>query len=321
MTSTTSRLMKPLLCVATVATLLTSCNNDQLARTNSQKDSLMTVLRERDTEMRERETSINDFIASFNEVERNLDSVAARQQILYLQADKTRGDVKASQKDKINAQIQAINELMESNRATISELKTKLKGSTKTNAKLKETIATLQSQLMQKDQELAALNEKLTSLNAQVAQLQTSVDTLTAQNNSRSKTIAENTISMHTAYYVVGKTKELRDAKVIDRKGGLLGIGRTSQLRANFDNTRFTKIDYTQTTEIMLNSNNVKIITSHPTDSYRLENDEKKKGYIKSLVITNPEKFWGVSKYLVIEGARGDVDKSVSASGKKENSL
>jgi chromosome segregation ATPase len=279
----------------------------------------MTVLSEKDNEMKERESSINDFIASFNEVERNLDSVASRQQILYLQADKTRGDVKASQKDKINAQIQAINDLMESNRATISDLKTKLKGSTRTNAKLRETIKTLQAQLLQKDQELMALNEKLASLNVQVAQLQTSLDTLTAKNSRDGKTIADNTMALHTAYYVVGRAKDLKDSKVIDRKGGLLGIGKTSQLSSNFDNSKFTKIDYTQTTEIMLNSDNVKIVTTHPADSYTFERDPKKKSFIKSLKISNPERFWSASKYLVIEGEK--TSKPVSSAEQKEKGI
>jgi DNA repair exonuclease SbcCD ATPase subunit len=294
--------MKKILMIATAALLFTNCNRDELERSNHQKDSLLSVLRERTGDLDEREASINDFISSFNEVERNLDSVASKQHVIYVDADKSKGDLKASQKDRINANINAINNLMEENRKTISELRKKLKGSSKLNAKMKETIATLQSQLAQKDQELAALNEKLNALNAQVAQLQTSVDTLTALSNRRGKTIEENTATMHTAYYVVGRSKELREAKLIDRKGGLLGMGKTSQLSSNIDNSKFTKIDYTQTTSIPINSDNVKIVTTHPTDSYKMETDTKKKGIVRTLVITNPEKFWSASKYLVIEG-------------------
>src|SRR5207253_11489062 len=99
--------------------------------------------------------------------------------------------------------------------------------------------------------------------------------------------------------------------------GGLLGMGKTSKLSSNFDNSKFTKIDYTQTTVIAVNSDNVKIITSHPTDSYKMENDSKKKGVVRNLVITNPEKFWSASKYLVVEGSPVKVDNS-SSSGETE---
>ena len=72
-------------------------------------------------------------------------------------------------------------------------------------------IESLNSQMAQKDTELAALNEKLLALNANVAQLQVSVDTLTSQTTAQSETIAEQTTALHTAYYVMGKSKELQD--------------------------------------------------------------------------------------------------------------
>src|SRR5688572_28015353 len=168
--------MKKIILIAATA-LLFSCNQDELDRANHQRDSLMSVVKDQGGNLSEKEASINDFISSFNEVERNLDSVARRQNIILVESDK-KGDIKGSQKERINNNINAINDLMEQNRKTIDELKKKLKGSSRMNAKLKETITTLQNQLAQKDQELAALNEKLTALNAQVTQLQTSMDTL-----------------------------------------------------------------------------------------------------------------------------------------------
>jgi len=309
--------MKNLLTLATACCLFTACNQDELERSHQQKDSLINVLTQRSNELEERESSINEFISSFNEVERNLDSVSIKQQIIYVDADKSRGDLKKTQKDRINEQIHAINNLMEENRKTISQLQRKLKGSSKLNNKLKETIATLNEQIQQKDRELAALNEKLLALNAQVAQLQTSVDTLTAQNNRRASTIADNTIAMHTAYYVVGRSKDLQAAKLIDRKGGLLGLGKTSRISSSIDNSKFTRIDYTQTSTIPVNSKGVSIITAHPADSYKLDTDPGNKNHVKNLVITNPEKFWGTSKYLVIEGS---PEKSGTASSQEKDS-
>jgi len=304
--------MKKLLVIATVSLLTGSCNQSELDRANFQRDSLMTALKSRDSDLDKKEETLNEFISSFNEVERNLDSVAKRQQIIIAATDKSNGDLKAAQKERINSQISAINELMENNRRTIADLRKRLSNSGRKNKKLEETVATLTDQLSQKDMELTALNERLNALNAQVAQLQTSVDTLTAQNEANNKTIAENITVLHTAYYIVGKTKELRDAKVIDKKGGLLGIGKTSGLSQDFDQSKFTKIDYTKVTSIPVNSDKVKIITNHPTDSYRLERDSKDKDVVKNMVITNPEKFWSVSKYLVIEGMPKAVDNTLS---------
>lgn len=283
--------MKNYLFIPAAALLMSACNQQELADSKQTNDSLLSIVNERDA-------SINEFIASFNEVEANLDSVAVRQHIISESTDQ-KGELKPNQKAHINSQIAAINNLMEQNRKKLAELNRKVKNSTHKNKELEKMIATINSQLAQKDIELTALNEKLNTLNAQVAQLQTSVTTLTAEGEAKSQTIAEDTKALHTAYFVVGKSDELKDAKIIDRKGGLLGIGRTSQLSGDFDNNKFTRIDYTQTGTITVNSE-MKMVTSHPSDSYTLDKDGKDKDKVRSIVITNPEKFWSASKYLVV---------------------
>jgi hypothetical protein len=273
--------------------LMTACNRGELAQSKQQNDSLLTVINER-------ESSINGFIASFNEVERSLDSVTAKQQIIHLNAAKSHGEFKPGQKDRINAEIEAINNMMELNRKTIAELTHKLKSSTNKNIQLEKTIATLDHQLTIKFFELTSLNDELNLSNLQVAKLKIAVDTLTVLNNMQSQTISEKNAALHAAYYIVGKSKDLQEAKLIDKQGGLLGIGKTSKLSSNFDKSKFTCIDYNLTKNISINSNNIKIITSHPSDSYTLNKDMKGDELITNLVITNPEKFWSASKYLVI---------------------
>jgi hypothetical protein len=313
--------MKKSIVIVSLVFGLTACNQDEIARHKSTNDSLVSQLRKTEAESKEKEAAVSDFISSFNEVERNLDSVAARQQILNLQASKSRGDMRSSGKDRINAQIIAINDLMDNNRSTIADLKRKLKGSSRTNSKLKETLATLEAQLQQKDGELADLNEKLNSLSSQIVRLQTSVDTLTALNKSRSNKIEETMISLHTAYYVVGRSTELQAAKVIDRKGGVLGLGKTTQIQSSFDNSKFKRIDFTKITSIVVNSKDVKIVTSHPSDSYKLERDPVKKSLVRTLTITNPERFWSVSRYLVVQGDPIKSSNEVSDAGSANGGL
>jgi len=269
--------------------VMTACKDPQKDEAVvRQRDSLLAVIDEH-------ETSVNDFITSFNEVERNLDEVTAKQHIILMNSSK--GDMKEDQKARINAEIKAINDLMDANNQKLQQLNKRLNRSDKKNAQLEKTIALLNDQLNQKYTELTDLNERLTALNAQVAQLQTSVDTLSAQNMAQTQTINEKTEQLHTAYYTVGHSKDLEKANLIDKKGGLLGIGRTSKLSENVDNAMFTKIDYTQTTSIPVNSKDAKLVTTHPTDSYTWDKTGKT---INNLMITDPEKFWSASKYLVI---------------------
>jgi septal ring factor EnvC (AmiA/AmiB activator) len=287
---------------ALLVLLNSSCNNGELDRSNQQRDSLMSVLKERESGLSEKESALNEFIESFNEVERNLDCVAVRQHLIYSSTDKSKGEMQGNQRDKINAQIAAINDLMEDNRKTIADLQKKLKKSGSKNRKLEETVATLQGQLAQKDSELAALNDKLNALNLKVTQLQTALDSSTTMNANQSKTIQENLAALHTAYYLVASSKSLKEAQIIDRKGGLLGIGKTSKLSENFDRGKFTKIDYTETANIPVNSTQVRMITNHPPDAYKMERDAKDKDIVTNIVVTNPERFWSVSKFLVVEG-------------------
>jgi predicted nucleic acid-binding Zn-ribbon protein len=273
--------------------MLTACENHkaELDSSNRERDSLIIVLTERDS-------TVNDFLQSYTEIQVGLDSVARRGTNISQNLDK-QGELKPTTKQRINDNIIVINEMMKENREKVAELSRKLRNSSNKNAKLEKMIESLNSQMAQKDIELVALNEKLVSLNANVAQLQISVDTLTTQTNAQSQTIAEQTASLHTAYYVIGKSKELEAMKVIDKTGGVLGMGKSSKLHADFDNSNFTRIDYTQVISIDINSE-AKIITSHPSDSYTLNKDSKDKDKINSITISNPEKFWSASKYLII---------------------
>ena len=276
--------MKKYFLFGAIALMVSSCKNQSTVNETSQeRDSLQAVINQR-------EQSLNDFVNSFSEVEKNLNDVAAKQNIISKSADKT-GEMQQNSKDRINSEIAAINDLMEQNRKKLAELTKKLKASGNKNEQLLTMIHSLNEQLMQKDQELAELNEKLYSLNAQVMLLQTAVDTLNT-------TVTDQARAMNTAYYVIGSSKDLQAAKIIDRSGGLLGIGKTAKLSSNFDNSKFTKIDSRQVESIAIDGKSIKIVTTHPAGSYSLDKDKKE--VIKSLVITDAKKFWSASKYLVI---------------------
>ena len=283
--------MKKLIFAIATMLVIAGCDNRQAEIDSAKRssDSLASIINERDN-------SINEFLASFNEIESNLDSVAHKQDAINVNVEKP-GELKATARERINQNIASINELMDKNRQKIADLTRKLKSSGGKIKEFEKMIQTLNDQIAQKDSELADLNTKLANLNTQVAQLQTSVDTLTNVSASQKRTIEDQTATLHTAYYVVGKSKDLQNMKVINRTGGLLGIGKSPALAPNVDNSKFNKIDYVVTNNIPIGSSSAKLVTSHPADSYTLNTENKK---VVSLQITNPEKFWSASKYLVV---------------------
>lgn len=283
--------MKKLIFAIAAMLVIAGCDNRQaeIDAAKHSSDSLAAIINERDS-------SINGFLTSFNEIESNLDSVASKQDAIKLNIEK-QGELKSTAKERINANIAAINEMMEQNRKKIAELSRKVRKGGAHVKELETMIASLNDQLASKDRELVELNEKLANLNTQVAQLQTSVDTLTRTTVAQKQTIDDQVTTMHTAYYLVGKSKDLQTMKVINRTGGVLGIGKSTSMSPNLDNSKFTKVDYVTVSNIPIDSKTAKLVTTHPADSYTLN---KEKDKVVSLSITNPDKFWSASKYLVV---------------------
>jgi len=272
--------------------LLSSCNKNQEVSSRTQYDSLLTIISERDE-------SITNFIMSFNDVERNIDSITMKQQIISLYSAKS-GEFSQSQKAKINNEINAINMLMNKNIAKLDALTKKYKASSNKNIALQQTLKTLTNQLAQKQNELITLNKTLVRLNAQVEMLQTSVDFLVTENAIQSDIIEYGSEILQTSYYIIGKTKMLLDAKIIDKKGGLLNIGRVTEINKDLDKGKFIEIDNTQKNFFPINSTGVKVITSHPSKSFILETDINDDNKVTNLVIIDPPLFWSLSNYLVV---------------------
>ena len=285
--------MKKLLMITAVALLAAGCHN--------YKADVEALAKEKETlinDANQKNVMIDEFVASMNEIETNLNAISEKQASIDMSASNP--EMTRSQKDRINEEIAAINDLMKINRAKIAELQKKLKKSNARMGEFEKMVASLSQQIETKDKELAELNTKLTELNTQVSTLNTSVSTLTTQNEEKNKVIDDQTQKMHTAYYTKGTYKELESKKVLTKEGGFLGLGKEQKVTNDFDPDAFAKVDITQTKVIPIESKNAKVITTHPTSSYVLETKEKDKKYVTNLVISDPDQFWKASKYLVV---------------------
>src|ERR1041385_8857670 len=100
--------MKKYILIVLVALGSVACNNKveptKDARVVRERDSLMRIITDNDK-------SMNDVISSFNEVEKNLATVREKQGIIKVNVDKGK-DVNMNRKERINQEIQAINDLM-----------------------------------------------------------------------------------------------------------------------------------------------------------------------------------------------------------------
>jgi len=261
----------------------------ELAQAAKDKDSLMAVVSSKDA-------VVNDFLGSFNEIQDNLLAITQKENMVA--SDAAAGsEVNKPTKDKIKDQIAMINTLMDKNKKAIADLSRKLKNANGKTAHMEKMLADLNTQMEQKDKELADLNQKIADLNGTVATLNSNVTDLTGQNETKARTIEDQTKTIHTAYYTIGNSRKLRDEKIVEKEGGVLGIGKTPVLKPNFNKDAFTQVDVTQTSTIPVNAKEAKLVTSHPADSYKFQVENDK---VVALVITDPDSFWKASKYLVV---------------------
>lgn len=278
--------------IMTVAIVITACDRNAKPENNSEQrknDSLQGIVDQKDA-------VINNFLSLFNGIQTSLDSISKREKNILIRTEKP-SDVKSVAVQEINQDIQAINQIIKTNQDKISSINRKLKNAMKKNSALETAMSALNQKLMDKESDLETLKNRLNQYDKDVITLETTIGILKAKNTALEETVAQETELLHTAYYITGSSKSLQKDSIIDKKGGLLAIGRTEQLRSDVNLSKFKKIDYTQTTAISLDCKKIKIITNHPSASYHLEEG---KGIVRELIINDPKTFWSASKYLVI---------------------
>jgi hypothetical protein len=276
--------MKKLIVILMPIILVACGPNKNELKLMSESDSLQQAIVGKDS-------AIYAFLNTFNAIEGNLQAIKEKENLVSMNAAKPESNM--SREEQINNDIQAIYDMMLENRAKLSRLEQQLKLANNKNKDLQTAIEVLTNRLAEKDAEIANLLNELAALNIKVAALNYSVDTLTKINEEKSATIAAQSESLNTAYYIVATDKELKELKIFDKKGGLIG---GKKLNHNFDKSLFKKIDIIKTRAIEINAQKIKIITTHPQSAYIFEGEKP----INRIIITNPEEFWSVSKYLIV---------------------
>jgi DNA repair exonuclease SbcCD ATPase subunit len=271
---------------------LASCNNheEELKQMQQKQDSLLQVLNEKDS-------VVDEFFSAFSDIQENLNTIKEKEHIIDISSTNAENSPEA--KDQINKDIQTIYDLLQENKAKLKKLEKRLRGAGLKIKSLKKIIAKLEEQIAAKDTEIAGLKAKLESMNIQITALENNVDSLSIENAKKEEVINTQDTELHKAYYVIGNKKELLENGIITRTGGFVGIGRISKLREDFNKDYFTTIDIRDVKEITIASKKAELVTTHPEGSYEFVKNENGK-LVEKLVIKDPEKFWSVSKYLVI---------------------
>ena len=265
---------------------LTACNqksgsSDMLTQ---QADSLNRIIAQKDNE-------INDMIGTMNDIEEGFRAINAAEERVSV----ARQGEGTTAKERIRENMVFIQQTMQQNRELISKLRNQLRQSSVKGDQLRRTLESLTQQMEEKDAQLKALqaelqakNIQIQELTEQVTDLSENVSNLKEETTEKAQTISQQDKQLHTAWFVFGTKKELKEQRIIEDG---------EVLRSNFNQEYFTKIDIRVDKEIKLYSRSAKLLTDHPASSYKLEQDANKQYVLR---IENPSKFWSTSKYLVI---------------------
>ena len=266
--------------------LVSNCSKGSDDSENSIKDSIENVSSNLNGKLNEKDAAIQELVSSFNEIQENLNTIKEKEKIISKVTSD--GEVK-SKEDQIKEDIQSIYDLMAKNKNRIGSLSKKLKNSKLKIEGLEKMIENMQATLNLKDSEIEELKTKIEGLNVELSNLTTNYKAVENESNQKTEII-------NTAFYAIGTSKELKENNVITKEGGIIGLGKTTKLSSDFNKEYFTKINIEKTTSINLGAKKIKMLTTHPSSSYKLIGEKP----IEKLEITNTKEFWSASKYLVI---------------------
>lgn len=235
-----------------------------------------------------RDETMNESIRLFNEIEDNLSAIRQKENVINLSRNND-PEFQADQKERIVEEIQLINSLLEENKNKVNLLRSKLSKADVKAGEMEKMIETLIKKVEEQESIISELRDELAKYDIAMAEL-------TATINETMATVEEKDAELNKAWFVFGTTKELKEHGVVTKEGGFIGLGKIVKMREDFNQDYFTQIDITKTKEIPLGAKKVQVLTTHSKESYKLVTNAD--GSIEKLQITNPEKFWSVSKYL-----------------------
>jgi hypothetical protein len=261
-----------------------------VAIVENQKHSFTQLLTSRDS-------VINEWMLTFDEIEKDLSTVKEKENIITMKSSDK--EFSKDKKQQILKDIEYVNTLLDQNKKKIASLTAQLKNSGGTIKGLQVKVAELEASMKERETEIADLKVNLTKKDFEIGQLNTRMTEQQVAIAQKDEKITNQTAEINKAFVVYGTYKDLKAKGIISKEGGFLGLGKKELLHQNFSDKDFTQVNITETKSIPVNSKDAKLITTHPSSSYAMVRDKDNK--IASIEIKDPDQFWKISKYAVVE--------------------
>jgi hypothetical protein len=204
--------------------------------------------------------------------------------------------VTQTQKERMLGTIEDLKQSVGNTRQKINELEESLGKSRTEMAGLRRIVNNLKKSVAEREETIQRLTGEIASLTSTVAGLQTDVERGQVMIAEQQGVIETKTKELGTVYYMVATKDQLKERGIITEKGGFIGLGKTPQLTAEFDESYFTAIDTNVTIEILLSGVKPQVLSAQNKASYELR---EVTDHESMLVIKDPVEFRKV-KYVVV---------------------
>ena len=269
-----------------------SCNQKELEQSKVTIDSLYGIISNKDAE-------IDGLFTMLNEIEDNLSMINSKySSVQELRRNSTEGSY--DRKKEITEQMSAIESIMAANKEKIAQLNSRVGNLGKKNTDLQAYITRLEERSAEQEKQISELLSELENNKVVIKGLNKDVSDLTASNQEKDQYIAQQLAAANRAWFIVGSYSDLKDAGIVTKTGGFIGIGRKQGTVADMNTEAFTEIDRTKVTTINIGRKKPQLISQHPENSYELVADEEDSSITAYLRILNPAQFWKYTDYLVV---------------------
>lgn len=269
--------------------MITSCGKDYKSRKDilSENQNLLISLSQNTQEL-------DEMMGMFNQIQEGFKRIKEAEGRVDMAAAENGSTM--SRKERIEKDLEIISQAISESRAQIDKLQKQLLGSQTRSTQLQKAINTLQAELEEKSAQIDQLKSELESKDLHIAQLGERVESLNedvselqGKNQEQKVTIESQIESMNKGWFVYGTRRELKDQGILDR-GEVLKT-------TDFNQKYFIEVDIRTEKNIPFHSKRVKVMTTHPLESYSLNDAEDG---TKVLKIIDTAAFWSVSKYVVV---------------------
>ena len=271
-------------------------NSETVSEESRRIDSLQSVLSSKDQAINSLEfqklnddSIVNLYALYIQKIKDNINEI--NKQELIINNKKNNPDFIEKDTTDIIKSIKILSKKLQENESMILALNNAVKLEKDKNSQFVSKVTDLREEIAQSNREVYYLKEELNSMNA-------SFEAIFKKYNLQNKKISDLNQKLNEVAYVIGSKSELLDNGVLTKSGGLIGIGNTRKLNSDLNTDYFTYVSKYKFQNIPLGYKTVRLMTAHPTSSYRLSTSNE---ITDSLIIINQDDFWRNSKFLVVE--------------------